>query len=78
MSGATSLRVPKPLRERLKANADADGVTLATFLDRLVAEHERHQRMAAVRAAYASGRDADYDTLTTQWDEATAADGLDQ
>jgi hypothetical protein len=77
MSEMTSLKVPKHLRDTVMRSARAEGLTAAEFLERVTEEHNRHQRFAAVRRAYAesSGTDRDYDEVTSAWDEA-GDDGL--
>ncbi|WP_405063309.1 ribbon-helix-helix protein, CopG family [Kribbella sp. NBC_01505] len=76
MSEMTTIKVPKDLREAVMQSARAEGLTAAEFLRRLIEEHARRQRFAAVRHAYAgSGRDRDYDEITAAWDQA-GDDGL--
>lgn len=84
----TTIKVPKALREEVMRTARTEGLTAAQFLKRLVDEHARHQRFAAVREAMArdlapgldpgatnGGQDRDYREITKAWD-AAAADGL--
>ena len=76
MSEMTTIKVPKDLREAVMQSARAEGLTAAEFLRRLIEEHARRQRFAAVRLAYAGGaRDRDYDEITAAWDQA-GDDGL--
>jgi hypothetical protein len=76
MSGEmTTIKTPKPLRERLARDAAAEGVTAAGLISRLLDEHERRQRFRAVAAVYAQP-DESYDAETEAWD-ALAGDGLD-
>jgi len=76
MSEMTTIKVPKDLREAVMQSARAEGLTAADFLRRLIEEHARRQRFAAVRLAYAgSARDRDYDEITAAWDQA-GDDGL--
>jgi antitoxin MazE7 len=76
MSEMTTIKVPKDLREAVMQSARAEGLTAADFLRRLIEEHARRQRFAAVRLAYAGGaRDRDYDEITAAWDQA-GDDGL--
>jgi hypothetical protein len=72
----TTIKIPKPLRERISRDAARSGMTAASYLARLVGEQERRDRFAAVRAAYAGEDDASYAAETAVWD-ATSADGLD-
>jgi hypothetical protein len=75
-TAVTTIKVPVELRERIAHEASDLGLTAAGFLARLLAEHDRERRVAAVRAAYASPADAAYDEETRAW-ETTLADGLD-
>jgi hypothetical protein len=76
MSEMTTIKVPKDLREAVMQSARAEGLTAAEFLRRLIEEHARRQRFAAVRHAYTdSGRDRDYDEIAAAWDQA-GEDGL--
>ena len=76
MSEMTTIKVPKALRETVMQSARAEGLTAAEFLRRLIEEHARRQRFAAVRLAYVGGtRDRDYDEITAAWDQA-GDDGL--
>ena len=47
----TTIKVSTSTRDRLKAAARVQRSTLEEFLEQLVGEHERHQRLASMRAA---------------------------
>lgn len=74
-TAATTIKVPKDLRERIARDAAAQGLTAAALLTRLLDERDRTGRLAAVRAAYAQG-DPSYAAETERWD-ALAGDGLE-
>ncbi|MGI8697136.1 MAG: toxin-antitoxin system protein [Mycobacteriales bacterium] len=71
----TTIKVPKSLRERLSRDAAHEGLTAASFIEKLVDEHDREDRFDAVRRAYAT-TDAAYADETAEWDS-LASDGLD-
>jgi hypothetical protein len=79
-SDATTIKVPKPLRDRIAENAGHEGLSSQAFLESLVDTYERTRRLAAVAAAY---RGSDVDDLeswrseTAEWDT-LANDGLDE
>ena len=76
MSDLTTIKVPKDLRVVIMEMARAEGLTAAELIQRLIADRNRHDRMAQVRKAYTDAQpDQDYTDLTYAWDEA-AADGL--
>jgi len=70
----TTIKVPKPLRQRIASAAASEGVTAAAFLAGLLDRYERDQRFAHVRRAYAGEVDGDYAELTEAWDRAAAPD----
>jgi hypothetical protein len=73
----TTIKTPKPLRERLARDAAAEGVTAATLISRLLDEHERRARFQAVAAAHAQLDDS-YDAETREWDAVVGVgDGLE-
>lgn len=72
----TTIKVPKDLRERLSQDAARAGLTAAGFISKLMEEHDRQDRFAAVRRAYATA-DETYAGETADWDS-LAGDGLDQ
>lgn len=76
MPDVTTIKVPRALRDRIAAGAASEGVTAAAFLTELLARHDRDDRLAAVGRAYRAERDADYERLTEEWDEADG-DGLE-
>ena len=48
----TTIKVSKPLRDRISAAASSEGdATIQKFLERVMDEHDRHRRLAAVAAA---------------------------
>ncbi|AKU15158.1 hypothetical protein [Luteipulveratus mongoliensis] len=77
MAATTTIKVTPHARDRINERARAQGVTPAALLERLLDEHDRAQRFAAVRASYAAlSPDDDYHAETAAWD-ATGEDGLD-
>lgn len=68
MADLTTIKVSKPLRERISAAAGQEDATVQTFLEQLMDEHDRHKRMAAVAEAI---RRADEPALST-WRAETA------
>lgn len=76
-AATTTIKVTRAARDRINARARAEGVTPAVLLNRLLDEHDRATRFAAVRAGYAAlAVDDDYADETAAWD-AVNADGLD-
>lgn len=61
MADLTTIKVSKPLRERISAAAAQEDATVQKFLEQVMDEHDRHKRMAAVAAAM---RDAGPNTLS--------------
>lgn len=74
-STMSSMKVEQSVRERVSSLAQAEGRTVSQTLARLLDEHDRRRRFAAVAAAYAEV-DADYVAEVEAWDE-TLEDGLD-
>lgn len=70
----TTIKVPQPLRQRIAADAAAEGVTASVFLAGLLDRYDRDQRFAQVRRAYTGGADTDYAELTDAWDQAADQD----
>lgn len=68
MADLTTIKVSKPLRERISAAAGQEDATVQTFLEQLMDEHDRHKRLAAVAEAI---RGADPVGLST-WRAETA------
>ena len=71
----TTIKVTTATRDRLKAAARAERSTLEEFLGRLVAEHERRERLSAMRVAVeATSPDvmAAYLDEATEWERAEA------
>jgi hypothetical protein len=71
----TTIKVPRPLRQRIAGGAAEEGVSAAVFLSQLVDRYERDRRFAQVRRAYAAhDGDLDYADLTQAWDRAADHD----
>ena len=60
MSEVTTVKVSKPVRQRISAAAAKRDLAVPSFLEQLMDEHDRRERMAAVAAAL---RNADAETL---------------
>jgi len=71
----TTIKVPKPLRERLSRSASRAGLTAAALISDLLDERERQARFEAVRHAYETSADDSYAAETEEWDS-LAGDGL--
>jgi hypothetical protein len=65
MTDVTTIKVSKPLRQRIADDAAAEGVSAETFLERLAVGHD-----------YRAGVDQDYVAEMDAW-EVAARDGLD-
>lgn len=77
---ATTVKVDADLRDRLLAEARREGRSVAQLLEAMLAERERAQRFASLRAAIASTSAADLDGWrdeTAGYDQ-TSRDGLDR
>ncbi len=77
-SDMTTVKVNKSVRERITRAARTQHVPANDFLNRLVTDWERQQRIAGVAAAMAAANDqtrAEYADESAQWD-VTLADGL--
>lgn len=74
-SAATTIKVPRELRDRIAQHAKKAGEPAAAFLSELLDAYERANRFAAVRAAHASA-DGSYRVETAGWD-AVAVEGID-
>ncbi|HET9104814.1 MAG TPA: hypothetical protein VFN55_15790 [Solirubrobacteraceae bacterium] len=65
----TTIKVPTELRDRINASARSRGMTAAGLLTELLDEHERAERFAAVKAAYARlPLEDDYWAETRAWE----------
>jgi hypothetical protein len=67
----TTIKVTDELRDRLKAQAGRDGVTLGTHLERLADAEDRRRRLASLKDAVArtSGADAEsHAAETAEWE----------
>lgn len=77
-AGITTIKVPMELRDRLRVEADRDGLTLGELLDALLHERARARRFEELREAIESTTGEDVTTWldeTEQWDT-TSSDGL--
>lgn len=73
----TTIKVSTELRDRLKAQAARDGLTLGDHLARLADEDDRRQRFEALRASIArtSAEDlASYRAETESWERTELRD----
>ena len=77
MADVTTIKVSKPLRDRISAAAAQRAQTVQNFMEQVMDEHDRYERLAAVAAAM-SGADAetlnDWRSETADW-AAVDADG---
>lgn len=77
MAATTTIKVTPRARDRINERARALHITPAVLLERLLDEHDRVQRFAAVRAGYAAlATSDDYSAETAEWDS-TSTDGLE-
>lgn len=73
----TTIKVSKPLRDRISAAAAQRQQTVQSFMEHVMDEHDRHERLTAVAAAMSA---ADDDTLrawraeTAEWAAVEADD----
>jgi predicted DNA-binding protein len=74
---ATTIKVPSDLRDRLNAEAQREGITVAGVIERLIAESERVERFRQIRLA----RDrmtvddrTSYEEETALWDRVSDED----
>ncbi|MQY24038.1 hypothetical protein [Nocardia macrotermitis] len=74
MATMSSMKVEQSVRERVSSLAQLEGLTVSQTIARLLDEHDRKLRFAAVAAAYAEA-DSDYVAEVREWDE-TLEDGL--
>lgn len=77
MSYLTTIKVSSQTRDRLKRGARAQDSTLEAYLLALVTEQERHDRLAAMRAAMKAASDdvmADYAAEAAEWEQIQAID----
>jgi predicted transcriptional regulator len=68
MADVTTIKVSKPLRDRISAAAARRHQTVQSFMEQVMDEHDRHARLAAVAAAIGA---ADDETLSG-WRSETA------
>ncbi|MBA2347160.1 MAG: toxin-antitoxin system protein [Solirubrobacterales bacterium] len=71
----TTIKVPRPLRERVSGEASRRGLTAAALITDLLDDAERRERFAAVRLSYEQADDA-YLEETAVWDT-LSGDGLE-
>jgi macrodomain Ter protein organizer (MatP/YcbG family) len=74
---ATTIKVPSDLRDRLNREARADGVTVASVIERLLDERERaelYRRMREERAALTADERAELEAEYRVWDDAARVD----
>lgn len=74
----TTLKVHSEVRDRIKAVARREGVTVGKLLEDLVAIREREQRFADIAQARNAMSTADTDSYkaeTAQWEKAELMDG---
>lgn len=67
----TTIKVSDELRDRLKAQAGRDGLTLGAHLERLADAEDRRRRLESVKAAIARTSDADaesHSVETAEWE----------
>ncbi|GGH42173.1 ribbon-helix-helix protein [Microbacterium album] len=77
---ATTIKVDTALRDRLKAQAASEGLSLGEHIERLVQREERRLRMARLRAEIAAASPdalASYARETAELDAALASSGLE-
>lgn len=75
----TTVKVTKRVRERIARASRSQHVPANEFLDRLISDWERRQRMAAVESAMNNASEAErsaYEAECDLWD-AAIADGWD-
>lgn len=77
MADLTTIKVSKPLRERISAAAAEEDATVQGFLEQVMDEHERHKRLAAVAAAIRGTSAADLSTWRSETAEWAVVDDLD-
>lgn len=73
----TTIKVSDELRDRLKAQASRDGLTLGAHLEHLADAEDRRVRLAALKAAIgASSRAdaADHAAESAEWERTELAD----
>ena len=63
MTSAATIKVSKPLRDRINAGASARGLTAAELIVELLDRYEREVRLRAVGRAYAKSDDAYLDDV---------------
>ena len=69
----TTIKVPVEVRDRINRDAEANGVTAAGLIERLLDGYERRKRMEAFGSAI-RGADDHYRDEFREWDTAIATD----
>ncbi|RPA12393.1 toxin-antitoxin system protein [Gordonia sp. OPL2] len=69
---ATTIKVSVELRDRINRDAEANGVTAAGFIEKLLDGYERRQRMEAFGLAVRGADDLYWDEFS-DWDAALAS-----
>ncbi|MGB5113390.1 MAG: hypothetical protein WBO08_17935 [Mycobacterium sp.] len=77
MADLTTIKVSKPLRERISAAAAQEDATVQKFLEQVMDEHERHKRLAAVATAIRGTSAPTLSTWRSETAEWSAVDDLD-
>lgn len=78
MTDLTTIKLSRETRDRLKARAGSEGLSLGDYLEQLVANAEREARWAALREAIRSTPPElmeSYRAETAQWERAELTDG---
>lgn len=75
MTDLTTIKVPREVRDRIKAGAGSRGLTAAGLLVELLDRYERDERLAAVARAYLDSSNTGYAEEAAQWDQ-SLTDGL--
>ncbi|MFL6072923.1 MAG: hypothetical protein ACJ73S_05940 [Mycobacteriales bacterium] len=82
MTSATTIKVPRELRDRIASLAAEQHVPMVQVLEQAIARFEREQFFARVHEDLVRLRDEDpdewaaYRAESAEWEEATIADGL--
>lgn len=77
MAATTTIKVSPEVRDRVNEVAASRGVTPGALVDELITNYERSAWFERIRSRYNElPADDDYFTETTEWEDATVADGL--
>lgn len=74
MADSTTIKVSKSLRERISAAAAQEDATVQKFLEQVMDERDRRERMAAVAAAMRNASPNDLSSWRTETAEWAAVD----